>query len=206
MDKDYTIRDATALRELYGTPHDASIAKQVDYLHPLYQEFIRASPFLILATAGQDGLDTSPRGDAPGFVAIEDERTLLLPDRRGNNRVDCLINITHDPRVSLIFLIPGINETLRVTGSAEISTRPDLLARFTANGKPPRTVVIVHVREVFFQCAKALMRSELWDPSRYLSRASLPSNGTILSTLTQERIDAVEFDRLAPAGLRDTLY
>jgi uncharacterized protein len=206
LSEDYIVRDATALRKLYGSPHDASIAKQADYLHPLYQEFIRASPFVVLATAGLDGLDTSPRGDAPGFVAIEDERTLLLPDRRGNNRIDCLINITSDPRVSLIFLIPGVNETIRVTGTAEISIRPDLLARFEADRKLPRTVLIIRVREVFFQCAKALMRSELWNPSRQISRSSLPSNGTILSTLTQDRIDAVEYDRLAPARLRDTLY
>ena len=128
MSEDYILRDATTLRKLYGAPHDAAIAKQADYLHSLYQEFIRAPPFVVLATAGQDGLDTSPRGDAPGFVAIEDERTLLLPDRRGNNRIDCLINITSDPRVSLIFLIPGVNETIRVTGTAEIAGAILLLA------------------------------------------------------------------------------
>jgi uncharacterized protein len=206
MDEDYIIRDEASLRALYGSPHEAAIAKQVAYLHPLYQEFIRASPFVILATAGRDGLDTSPRGDAPGFVAIENERSLLLPDRRGNNRVDGLINLTSDPRVALIFLVPGVNETLRVAGSAEISTRPDLLARFEADRKLPRTVLIIHVQEVFFQCAKALMRSDLWNPSRQISRSCLPSNGTILSTLSQARIDAAEYDRAAPARLRDTLY
>jgi PPOX class probable FMN-dependent enzyme len=206
MDEDYIIRDAKTLRDLYGSPHDAAIAKQVDYLHPLYQEFIRASPFVVLATGGRDGFDASPRGDAPGFVAIEDERTLLLPDRRGNNRTDGLLNIIFDPRVALLFLIPGVNETIRVNGTAEITVRPDLLARFSADGKLPKTVLIVHIREVFFQCAKALMRSELWDPSRHLSRSSFPSNGRILSTLTQERIDAVEYDRAAPARLRETMY
>ena len=206
MDEDYVLRDATVLRELYGPPHDASIAKQVDYLHPLYQEFIRVSPFMVLATSGQDGLDISPRGDAPGFVAIEDEHTLLLPDRRGNNRLDCLINIMSDPHVSLIFFVPGVNETIRVAGTAEISTCPDLLARFTANGKLPKTVLIIRVREVFFQCAKALMRSELWNPNRHISRSSLPSNGTILSTLTQERIKAAEFDLAEPTRLQDNLY
>ena len=206
MDKDYIIRDAKTLRDLYGSPRDAAIAKQVDYLHPRYQEFIRASPFVILATGGQDGFDASPRGGAQGFVAIEDERTLLLPDRRGNNRTDGLLNIISDPRVALLFLIPGVNETIRVNGTAEISVRPDLLARFSADGKLPKTVLIVNVREVFFQCAKALMRSELWDPSRHLSRSSLPSNGTILSTLTQERIDAVEFYRVAPARPQETMY
>lgn len=206
MSADHILRDANALRNLYGAPHDAAIAKQADYLHPLYQEFIRASPFAILATAGPAGLDTSPRGDAPGFVAIEDERTLLLPDRRGNNRIDGLINIVSDPRVSLIFLIPGVNETIRVAGTAEISMQPELLARFEAEGKLPKTVLIIRVREVFFQCAKALMRSQLWNPSRQISRSSLPSNGAILSTLTQERIDATEYDRLAPGRLQETLY
>ena len=206
MKEDFILRDATSLRELYGEPHEASLAKQIDYLHPLYQEFIRASPFAILATAGPDTLEASPRGDTPGFVAIEDERTLLLPDRRGNNRIDSLINITFDSRVTLIFLIPGVNETIRVNGTADISTCPDLLARFVIDGKLPKTVLIVHVKEVFFQCAKALMRSDLWNPDRHVSRTSLPSNGTILSTLTRERINAAEFDQAAPARLQATLY
>jgi uncharacterized protein len=206
MGADHVIRSAEELRELYGAPHDASLAKQVDHIHPLYQEFIRVSPFAILATSGPDGLDASPRGDAPGFVHIEDERTLLLPDRRGNNRIDCLINLTSDPSIALIFLIPGVNETIRVNGLAEISADPDLLQRFPADGKLPRTVLVVHVKEVYFQCAKALMRSGLWNAERHVSRSSLPSNGTILATLTRHRIDAAEFDAAAPARLQSTLY
>ncbi len=206
MDADHLIRSAGELRALYGPPHDAALAKQVDYLHPLYQEFVRASPFAIIATSGPDGLDASPRGDAPGFAHIEDDRTLLVPDRRGNNRIDCLLNLTADPRVALIFLIPGVNETIRINGIAEISVRPDLLERFAADGKLPKTVLVVRVKEVFFQCAKALMRSELWNPERHVSRSSLPSNGTILSILTRRRIDAAEFDAAAPGRLQATLY
>jgi uncharacterized protein len=206
MTADFIVRDTKALREIYGAPHEASIAKQVDHLHPLYQEFIRVSPFLILATAGNETLEVSPRGDAPGFVTIEDNRTLLIPDRRGNNRIDCMRNIVADPRVALIFLIPGVNETIRVNGTAEISIDPDLLARFPADGKLPRAVIVVHVLAVFFQCAKALMRSGLWGPDRQMLRADLPSNGAILSALTQARIEADAFDRGEAAKLAGTLY
>ena len=206
MNADFIVRDAKTLREIYGEPHEASISKQVDYLHPLYQEFIRVAPFVVLATAGRETLEVSPRGDAPGFVMIEDSRTLLIPDRRGNNRIDCMRNIVADPRVALIFLVPGINETIRVNGTAEISIDPELLARFPADGKLPRAVIVVYVVAVFFQCAKALMRSALWRADRQMLRADLPSNGAILSALTQARINAAEFDRTAPAKLAATLY
>ena len=205
-DGDFIIRDVEALRELYGEPHDAAIAKQVDFLHPHYQPFIRAAPFAVLATAGGETLEASPRGDGPGFVAIDDDRTLLLPDRRGNNRLDSLRNIVVDPRVALIFFIPGVNETIRVNGTAAVSVEPALLARFPADGKLPRTVLVIHVKAVFFQCAKALVRSGLWKPERHVPRATLPSNGEILAALTDARIDAAEYDRAAPARQQATLY
>jgi PPOX class probable FMN-dependent enzyme len=206
MSDDHIVRDVETLRRLYGEPHKAAIAKEVDYLHPHYQSFIRASPFAILATVGAQMLEASPRGDAPGFIQIADERTLLIPDRRGNNRIDSLRNIVTDPRVALIFLIPGVNETLRVNGTAEISIDPALLARFEVNGKLPYAVLIIHARAVFFQCAKALMRSGLWQADRQIARTDLPSNGEILAALTNAQINAAEFDRTAPDTLKATLY
>ena len=138
MADDYIIRDLQSLRAIYGEPSGGAVAKEVDYLHPHYQALIRAAPFAVLATAGERFVDATPRGDGPGFVTIEDEHTLLLPDRRGNNRVDGLRNILHDPRVALLFLVPGVSETLRVNGRAEISIEPGLLERFIHAGKLPR--------------------------------------------------------------------
>ena len=203
--QDHIIRDAATLRALYGPPSEGSLRKQVDYLHPHYQALIRAAPFAVLASVG-DTVELTPRGDDPGFIAIEDDKTLLLPDRRGNNRIDNLRNIVADPRVSLLFLIPGIGETLRVVGTAEISVDPALLARFVVNGKPPRTVLVVHVTACFFQCSKAVVRSGLWDVDRQIDRATLPSNGTILHDLSQGRIDGPTYDQTGPARLIETLY
>src|SRR5262249_13352741 len=137
----HRITDVGTLEKLYGQPVGAPLDKEIDYLHPHYQKLIAASPFFVLATGGPGGMDASPRGDAPGFVEVQDEKTLLIPDRRGNNRVDSLRNIIADPRVALLFLIPGIGETLRVNGRAEIRTDPALLERFSVDGKPPRSVI-----------------------------------------------------------------
>lgn len=175
-------------------------------MHPHYRALIEASPFAILATSGPDGLDASPRGDLPGFVAVEDEKTLLLPDRRGNNRIDSLRNILTDPRVALLFLIPGVGETLRVNGTAGITTEPALLQRFAMEGRPPRCVVVVHVETVFFQCARALHRSRLWQPETWAARGGVPSAGTILAALTESRIDGDEYDRELPDRQLSTLY
>jgi PPOX class probable FMN-dependent enzyme len=203
--QDHIIRDLAALRAIYGEPAGAALSKQVDHLHPHYQALIRAAPFCVLASVGAT-VEITPRGDAPGFVAIEDEHTLLLPDRRGNNRIDNLRNIVMDPRVSLLFLIPGVSETLRVVGTAQISVDPALLARFVVNNQLPRSVLVVRVQYCFFQCAKALMRSRLWDPAAQVARESLPSNGTILADITQGAIAAAEYDRIGPQRLRDTMY
>ena len=206
MADDYIIRDLQALRAIYGEPSGGAVAKEVDYLHPHYQALIRAAPFAVLATAGERFVDATPRGDGPGFVTIEDEHTLLLPDRRGNNRVDGLRNILHDPRVALLFLVPGVSETLRVNGRAEISIEPGLLERFIHAGKLPRSVLVVHVETVFFQCAKAIMRSDLWNPEKRIARTSLPSNGTILADITKGTIDGALLDATGEARLKETMY
>ena len=204
--KSHVIRDLETLERLYGTPNVASIVKQVAYVHPHYRAFIEAAPFAVLATVGPHGVDATPRGDAPGFVTVEDETTLLLPDRRGNNRVDSLRNVVSDPRVSLFFLIPGVAETLRVLGDATISVAPDLLERFTVDGKAPRSVLVVDVRAVFFQCARAIIRSDLWNPDKHVPREALPSAGTILSTLSDEAIDGAAYDSELPQRAKRTLY
>lgn len=202
----HRITDAETLEKLYGAPSGAAVEKEVDYLHPHYQRLIAASPFFALATAGPGGMDASPRGDAPGFVVVEDEKTLLIPDRRGNNRVDSLRNIIANPRVALLFLIPGIGETLRVNGRAEISTDPALLERFSVAGKLPRSVLVVRVDTVFFQCARAIFRSKLWDPAQHIERSSLPSLGTIVSDVTHARFDGKEYDKGLYERLQGALY
>jgi uncharacterized protein len=203
-----TITDLATLEAHYdGAVAEAPLAKEVDYIHPHYRKMIEAAPFAVLATSGPGGLDASPRGDAPGFVAVADEKTLLLPDRRGNNRIDSLRNILTDPRVALLFMIPGHNETLRVNGRAEISVEPALLARFAVGGKPPRSVLVIHVETVFFQCARALLRSELWNPDRRVAKGALPTPGTILAGVTDARLGGPEHDRgLAARMARDGLY
>jgi PPOX class probable FMN-dependent enzyme len=191
---------------IFGAVGEASIKKEVDYIHPHYRTLIEASPLAILATCAPEGLDVSPRGDPPGFVVVQDSKTLLMPERRGNNRVDSLRNIVRDPRVALIFLIPGIGETLRVNGKASISVAPDLLERFAMEGKPPKCVLRIQVDTVFFQCARAIHRSRLWQPESIRSRDSLPSTGTMLSALTEAAIDAQTYDRELPERQRSTLY
>lgn len=203
---DHIIRDLAALEALYGQVNDVSALKEITYLHPHYAAFIKASPFAMLATVGPHGLDASPRGDAPGFVQIVDDKTLLLADRRGNNRIDSLRNILSDPHVALLFLVPGVGETLRVNGIAEISADPDLLARFTVHDKAPRSMLVIHIESVFFQCSRAVIRSELWNPERHLPRTNLPSTGQILAAVTHDRIDAQTYDRELPPRLKATLY
>ena len=200
------LNDAAALRELYGEPSDGAIAKEIDYVHPYYRAMIEASPFVVMATSGPDGLDVSPRGDPPGFVVVADERTLMIPDRRGNNRADSLNNLIADPRIALLFLIPGVGETLRVNGRAAISVDPELCARFPAQGKLPRSVVVVHVERVYFQCPKALVRSDLWNPAKHVERRTLPSTGTILADITRGRVGGADYDAAYPERLKATIY
>ncbi|MDM9558845.1 MULTISPECIES: pyridoxamine 5'-phosphate oxidase family protein [Bordetella] len=206
IDDSHRIADLDALLALYGQPSEASIMKEVDHVHPHYRAFIEAAPFAVLATSGPDGLDASPRGDPAGFVTVADDKTLLIPDRRGNNRIDTLRNILADPRVALLFLVPGVGETLRVNGRASISTDPALLARFAMQDKPPRSVLVVHVETVFFQCSRAIVRSALWDPATQIERSRLPSTGRILADISAGTIDGEAYDRALPGRVRDTLY
>jgi PPOX class probable FMN-dependent enzyme len=206
INSDHLIRDEAALQAIYGESPPGAIFKEVDYIHPHYRAMIEASPFMVLATAGPGGLDASPRGDPPGFVHVPDEKTLLIPDRRGNNRIDSLRNIIRDDRVALLFLIPGVGETLRVNGRAVISVAPELIARFPFRGTLPRTVIVVRVETVFFQCPKALVRSELWNPEKHISRKDLPSTGTILANITAGKVGGKDYDRAYPERLRQTIY
>ena len=194
------------LENLYGDASEASIKKEVSYLHPHYQAIIKASPFAILATHSKNGMDASPRGDEPGFIRILDEHTLLLPDRRGNNRLDSLRNIIYDPNIALLFLVPGLGETLRVNGSAIISTDPDLIEQFEVNGKLPKTVLVIHVKTVFFQCSRAIHRSKLWQAHNEINNHLIPTPGKILSDLTNSTIDGEKYDRELPERIRSTLY
>lgn len=206
MIEEHRIADIAALERLYGAPSGAAVEKEINYIHPHYRALIAASPFAVLATSGPEGLDASPRGDAAGFVIVEDEKTLLIPDRRGNNRVDSLRNILANPQVALLFLIPGVGETLRVNGRAMISTAPALLERFSVGGRLPRSVIAVRVDTVFFQCSRAVFRARLWDPAQHIARGSLPSLGTMLADISQSRINAADYDRGLYERLKAALY
>ena len=202
----HAIESLAELEALFGPVGEASLRKEVDYLHPHYQAVIKASPFAVLATAGPGGLDASPRGDPPGFVEVRDDRTLLLPERRGNNRIDSLRNILVDPRVALLFLVPGVGETLRVNGRATISVDPVLLERFRMNGQPPKCVLVIRVETALFQCARAISRSNLWGPVDAAAPRPVPTPGQMLEALTQASIDGATYDRELPERQRTTLY
>lgn len=202
----HIVTDLAALQALYGEAGITSLAKEIDYLHPHYARMIEAAPFAVLATVGPGGLDASPRGDDGRLVTIADERTLLLPDRRGNNRIDTLRNIVADPRVALLFLIPGVGETLRVNGRAVISIDPVLLDRFAVEGRKPRSVLVITVETVFFQCSRAVVRAGLWQAERQVARTSLPSTGTILAELSRGEVDGQVYDRDLPGRVATSLY
>ena len=190
-----TIATLADLKALYGQPSDPAVVKEIDRLVPAYQAMIEASPFVALATNGPDGLDCSPRGDAGSVVRVADAKTVLLPDRRGNNRIDSLRNIVRDPRVALLFLIPGIGNTLRVNGRAHISVEPELLDSFAVEDKPPRSVTVIKVDAVYFQCARALVRSDLWNAAHHVAPGKLPSAGQILAALSADRVGGETYDR-----------
>lgn len=200
------VTSVEALEALYGRPVEAATVKEADHVTPHYRAYVAASPFAILATSGPEGLDCSPRGDFPGFVRVADDRTLLLPDRRGNNRIDSLRNIVRDPRVALLFLIPGWGNTLRVNGRARISVEEGLLRSFEVEGKAPRSVLVVAVESVYFQCARAIVRAGLWDPARHAAPGGLPSAGEILAVLSQGKVGGESYDRAWPARAAETLW
>lgn len=194
------------LDALYGTPVAASLNKEIDYISPQYRAFIEKAPFVVVATSGPEGLDSSPRGDPPGFVRVADEKTVLIPDRRGNGRIDTMRNLVRDPRVSLLFLIPGVGETIRINGRADIITDPDLCATFTMQNKTPKSVLAVTVDRIYFQCPKALVRSGLWKAETQIPRSDLPSTGEILQALTKDSFDGDAYDRNYPERLKKTIY
>jgi PPOX class probable FMN-dependent enzyme len=203
---DHLVTTMDQLEAMYGEVYPPARVKEIDHVNAHYRAFIEAAPFFALATGGPDGLDCSPRGDPAGFVRVHDEKTLLIPDRRGNNRIDSLRNLIHDPRVALLFLIPGCGETIRVIGRTQICTDPELCKTFVMEGKTPRCVLVVSVERVFYQCPKAIVRSKLWDPATQVERKSLPSSGTILAGISDGKVGGPEHDRAYPQRIKETIY
>lgn len=200
------VEDVTEIRQLYGAPSERAVKKEMTRLDPHSRAFIARSPFVVIASADPSGrCDASPKGDMPGFVEVLDDKTLLIPDRLGNNRVDTISNLLSSPGIGLIFFVPGVNETLRVNGRGSITTDPVLLDRCAVNGKPPRSGIVVAVEEVYFHCGKALIRSDLWNPEKQLKRGEFPSLGRILADqiggMTVE-----ESERATEEGYRTRLY
>lgn len=200
------VTDRDALRALYRDPVPRALAKESPVLTAGYAELVTASPFCVVATHGADGIDLSPRGDAPGFVRVLDERTLLLPDRRGNNRLDTLENVLRDSRIGLLFLVPGLGEAVRVRGTAVITADPELLAPSTVAGVAPVTGLVVTVSRVYFQCRRATLRSALWEPAQR-DPADLPTPGRLqaeVGAMTEQ--DAREYDATVADYTAGTLY
>lgn len=194
-----------ALKALYGEVGEGSLVKEVAGLTPEYRALVEASPFCVLATAGPEGLDATPRGDPPGFIRVLDEKTLLIPDRRGNNRIDSLLNVVRDPRVALLVMVPGVAETLRINGRGRITTDPALLQPAAMDGKAPVTGLVITIESVYFQCSRALIRSRLWDPAARRERGDLPTPGQMLKG-AKAGFDAEAYDTALPARLTSTLY
>jgi len=203
---DHLVTTVEQLEALYGDRMPTSIVKEIDHVSDGYRKLIEAAPFVAVATSGPEGLDCSPKGDPAGFVRILDDKTLAIPDRPGNNRIDGFRNIVRDPRIALLFLIPGVGETLRVNGRASISVEPALMQSFAVNGKLPRCVLIVHIESIFFHCAKAIMRSKLWDEGTKVDRKSLPSTGAIIAELSRGKLGGATYDREMPARNKEMLY
>lgn len=203
---DHTVTSLDALDALYGDSPEAALKKEIDHISDQYRAFIEAAPFVVVATVGPEGVDCSPRGDPPGFVRVVDRHTVMIPDRRGNNRVDTLRNVVRDPRISLLFLIPGVGETIRINGTAKISVDRELRAASIMNGKTPTSMLIVTVGSIYYQCPKALVRSKLWDPKSIVPRNQLPTSGDILQAITAGDIDGAAYDRAYPQRLKDTMY
>lgn len=185
------VEDISELEALYGVPGRASIDKVATHLTPLYRKWIMASRLCVLSTVGAEGTDASPRGDDGPVVQELDPGTLIMPDWRGNNRMDSLRNIVSDGRVSLMFLVPGSHNVVRINGTAKVSVEPDLIARFSDRGRAPRSVIVVKITEVYSQCARALMRADLWSGQ---ADVDLPSVGEILHEMTSGEIDGPSYD------------
>ena len=195
------------LEALYGLPGDTSLVKEIGYINDDYRRMIEASPFAALATVGPEGLDCSPRGDRAGeLVRILDEKTILMPDRRGNNRADSLKNIIRDSRVALMFLIPGSGNALRMNGRATLDRDPALCASFAVDGQAPRCVIMITIDAVYFQCARAIVRSDLWNAERHVDPARLPTAGQILANLSQGQIGGQAYDNEWPKRAASSLW
>ena len=200
------ITSLAELDALYGDPVPASLVKVADRITPEYRRWIEAAPFCVVATVGPEGVDASPRGDAPGFVHVEDAHTLILPDRRGNNRADSLRNLVLDQRLALLFLLPGLGETLRVNGRGAVHADAALCERFAIGGKVPRSVIVMRVREVYFQCSRAVLRARLWDPAQRIDRAAVPTPGQILAAQSAGRMGGTAYDEGLQERLGANLY
>lgn len=201
----HRVASIDALETLYAAPLATTLGKETAVINHDYRQLIEAAPFVTVASVGPEGLDCSPRGDGPGFVRILDERTLALPDRRGNNRLDTLRNVVRDPRVALLFLIPGLNETLRINGRAHITTEPKLLGQFAVNGTLPVTVMVIEIDTMYFQCARALKRSRLWHADAKVDPKTLPSAGQLIRSVLDD-FDAASYDGALEERQAKTLY
>ena len=194
------------LAALYDVPVPTSILKEVDHITADYAKLIAASSFAVLATSGPEGLDCSPRGDPVGFVRMSDIKTLMIPDRRGNNRIDSLRNIVRDPRVALLFLIPGIGTSMRVNGRVQLSTDAELCASFAMEGKIPKCVIVITVERAYTQCQKAIARSKLWDPTQHVKQSDLPTVGEMMQRLSPDTFDGKAYDEAYPERMKQTIY
>jgi uncharacterized protein len=195
-----------ALEEIYGTAVERSLTKEIDHISDHYGQFIEAAPFVVVATVGPEGMDCSPRGDPAGFMRVTDPKTVMMPDRPGNNRLDSLRNLVRDPRISLLFLIPGVNETMRINGTAKIVTDAALRESFAIQGKAPATVIVTTVDRIYYQCPKALVRSKLWSPEDQVDRSTLPTTGQMQRALVGESFDGETYDKDYPAHMKRTIY
>lgn len=202
---EHVVTDLLSLEALFGTVAPQSISKESERLVPVYARWIEHASFALLATSGENGLDVSPRGDSAPLVRVVDDRTLLLPERRGNNRIDSLRNLISDPRIGLLFLIPGVGETLRVRGRAEICIAPELLESFAFEGKRPSCVLRISIERVLFQCVRSILRSRLWQVKQH-DISNVPTPGQILSELTKGEIDGATYDSALPKRHRESLY
>jgi len=202
-----TITSLAELEALYSpAPVAASTVKVAQSMTPQYRRLVEASPFVALATVGPEGIDCSPRGDQPGFVRIHDDTTLMMPDRRGNNRIDSLRNIVRDPRCAFLFLLPGSGTTFRANGRAHLSADPALLDSFAVEEKAPRTVIVLEIDELYFQCARAIVRSELWNPARHIDPKTLPTPGQMLAAMTNNQVGGRAYDEAWPERAKQTMW
>lgn len=195
MNKEHIITDIDQLETLYGEAMPRAITKEIGHLNSEYRKFVEAAPFMAVATVGSEGLDCSPRGDQGSVVRVVDEKTVQFADRRGNNRLDTLRNIVQDNRIGLLFLVPGVSETMRINGRATISTAPDLIASFSVEGKMPKSVVEVTIDQAYFQCSKALFRSGIWEPENQLDQTAVPTAGEMLQATISNHFDPDEYDK-----------